>query len=131
MGIVVKSKTKSEKYSCSSFNYVRGLVAEAIDEDLGKAYNYMTRIEYSDADKIQDAEFVVKEVIQHNDLGGKNQDLIDFLFMPDEEGSVKPETCKKIYDLIGRINLPFSGVSELADLCLDCYNNNSILTWSC
>ncbi len=68
------------------------------DKDFGENYadlgSCVTKEQFKKNDQIADT------IITQKHLDREYKDVLDFLYMPDSEGSISYKTCKKIYDLI-------------------------------
>lgn len=118
---------------------IREYVSKAFDKELGEHYSGLRRIiREEDFNKFDKR---TNEILSDERFKKEDEDIVDFLFAPDESGKVSYRTCKKIYDLIkdikdegSRIVLRYSLYSnndweDFKQLLKDCYSNRCNLTW--
>lgn len=97
MGVSITAKHSKYDFTMGygAFFNLRKEIALALDEEFGKCYEGLIKCwtlkDYEKNDN--NAEYIINN--KHLD-----EDIIDFLYQPDQEGSVSYKTCKKIYDLI-------------------------------
>lgn len=149
MGITISGKRK--EVGCSidipflSFTNIKIMIANCIDKQFGELYSNL-QLDAVDED-ISDYEYqekvkTIERYINKNNLVISNaySRVFDFLFMPDEAGSITYGTCRSIYNIIANtddtklIGYPGWGkdcatIKDFKNLLLECYKAKSKLVW--
>lgn len=100
MGISITATNSQYEFfmGYSGFFNLRKNVALALDKEFGEHYASLPRCFTEESYKSHDD--TSKEIIKKNRLDSENEDILNFLYLPDVEGKVSYKTCKKIADLL-------------------------------
>ena len=117
------------------FFNLRKNIACALDEEFGQHYEKMLYC-YSKEDFDIYNRVTNKMVLRKN----LDEDILDFLYQSDIEGSITHKTCKKIYDLIKNVDFGKKGFrygayqhndyEEFKQFLRECYRFRRKMRWS-
>lgn len=120
--VIAKNKNHSLDMRNVDFLQIRRAIANAVDEDLGLIYLDLLYCR-SDAETEQNLK-TKDEIVEMKHLNDKYKDVVEFLYMPDMDGKISSDTCRKVYDLLDDAKYP-----EFKGLVKECVDNNMSLEW--
>lgn len=137
MGVCIYATNSQYSFDMGGggFFNLRCNIAVALDVEFGDHYHTLLKCR-SDKDY---ANFNAKanRMLKRKYL---DEDIIEFLFMPDSNGSIPHKTCKKIYDLIKNIDFGDKGFryaairhndyDEFKKFLKECYIRRRKMRWS-
>lgn len=121
------------------FMCLRENIAKAFDKEFGEHYDNLSKCwrkeQFDEWDK------KASEILAADRFKDEDQDIIDFLFMPDSDGEISHKTCKKIYDLIKDIDFKGQTIcygykndgkdyERFKEFLLDCYKRHAKMRWA-
>ena len=136
MGISVYAKNSSYDFCMGygGFSRLRRKIAHALNEKFGEHYETLFRCRslesFSEHDRVTDA--LVEEL-------SLDEDIVDFLYLPDCNGSVSYRTCRKLYDLLKDRDISDVGFqyescrgddwNDFKKFLLECYQKHRRMRW--
>ena len=139
MGITVKATNSSYEFDmgCGGFFNLRKNIALAMDKEFGENYAGLAACR-TDQD-YHDNDATAGIIVLKNHLMHKYADVLDFLYMPDEEGMIAHTTCKKIADLLEQADLSgksfryaaqvHNDYAEFIAFLKECYRYHRKMRW--
>ncbi len=141
MGISIRATKGIYSFDCGcgGFFNLRKNIAIALDNEFGENY---AEIQYCHTnEESYENDRKAEEIINRKKLDLEYKDVLDFLYTPDDEGgSVSHRTCKKIADLLDKINLKHkcfrytahshNDYAEFKEFLRDCYSHRKKMRWS-
>lgn len=136
MGITITATHPKYSFDMSygGFRNLRINIAYAVDEDFGAAYEKFYSLR-SGADETENVERLINE----KKLNEKCEDVLDFLFASDCDGSVSHKGCKQIYDIIKDVDFgnkifryaahANKDYQESKEFLLDCWSHRKKMCW--
>lgn len=120
------------------FMSLRTNIALAFDKEFGEHYSDLSKCFHEEDYKIFDK--VTEKILSAERFKPEDEDIIEFLFASDCEGSISHKTCKKIYDLIkdidfGKKIFTYAAYSNGKDyerfkqFLLECYKHRRKMRW--
>ena len=104
MGITITANNSKYSFNMGygGFFNLRTNLAKAYDEEFGELYSALRfckrKAVYAFFDK------VCNDMLSDERFKEEDNDIIDFLFMPDSDGKIRYRTCGKLYNLIKDID---------------------------
>lgn len=140
MGVTIESKNHSIDLGYNGFNRLRAKVAELSDNDLGLHYKDLNQAPFIDGDgKKEFFKEYNEKIVKIVDKNKIPHAVPDFIYQSDCDGSLSPEQCLVIYEVIkdydDDILYGYSGKKDCAKfndfktLLKDCIDNNTKLEW--
>lgn len=114
---------------------IRTRVANAWDKEFGEHYETL----FNATVDFKAFNAKTREILSDDRFKDEDQDIVDFLFASDCEGSIDYKTCKKIYELIKDNNEPaqlryalfsHNDWEDFKQLLKECYSHRSKMRWS-
>ena len=137
MGVSIVATHSKYSFDMGGFGFfnLRKNIAYALDREFGQHYEKIICCS-------SEEDFTVFNQVTNRMVVRKNldDDILDFLFQSDIEGSISYKTCKKIYDLIKNIDFGNKGFrygayqhndyEEFKEFLLECYQHRRKMKWS-
>lgn len=136
MGITITATNSSYDFDMGygGFFNLRRNIALALDKEFGENYSLLVKCvtprQFEENDKV--ANLILSE--KHLD-----EDIVDFLYAPDTEGTISYKTCKKILDLIQNVDFGKKGFryaiymnddyEDFKKFLKECYSNKRKMRW--
>jgi len=139
MGVNIYATNSNYKFglSYSGFNRIRRVIADRLDSDFGDLYYEWTKVPNTFS-KLPYKDRVEKSVEYLNKMehlvNNKNldQDVVNFLMLPDIKGSVTYKTCRKLAAaLFGEIEESYLiDWNQFKEFLMECYSHRRNMCWS-
>lgn len=140
MGLTIDSKHHSVDMGYFGFNNLRLKVAELTGKEIFEHYknleNGMRLFEEEREEFFEKYNKKISEIQEKFNVPGE---ILDFLYAPDCNGSISPEACKKIWEVIkdyddnilyGYIGRPdCAKFKDFKEIVRDCIENQCKLKW--
>ena len=138
MGVNIYATNSNYKFglSYSGFNRIRRVIADRLDSDFGDLYYEWTKVPNTFS-KLPHDDRIAKSVEYLNkmehlvDAKNLDQDVVNFLMLPDIEGSITYKTCKKLAAvLLGEVKdeFPFDW-EHFKEFLMECYSHRRSMRW--
>lgn len=140
MGITLfaTNSTHSFDMGYGGFFNLRTNLAKAFDEEFGELYAALRYCKQP-----EDYEFfdkICNDMLSDERFKEEDNDIIEFLFMPDSDGKIKYRTCGKLYNLIKDIDFKdkifvYGAHSDgkdyeyLKEFLHECYSHRRNMRW--
>lgn len=98
MGINLHNKDYSMDMGYGQFYMLRMTIAKVFDKDFAVLYENVCRTIFGPTQAEIDA---LNEYIANHNL---DNDIVEFLFMPDSDGKISSKTCRHLYKLVKDYN---------------------------
>lgn len=96
MGLTIKNEEMSIKMSYSGFAELRTTIAKLLNHDFAELYIALCKNKISNEILNKKLNlYFEKEILKNED-----NDIIEFLFMPDYEGNLSFKKCERLYEVI-------------------------------
>lgn len=142
MGVSIYANGSGKSFDCSygGFFNLRKNIAFALDKELGEHYaKMMSALVGGGKSDWYNEE--TRRILASDKFNDENEDVLDFLYASDCEGSISHKTCKKIYGLIkdmdfGGMIFTYAAYSDGKDyerfkeFLLECYKKRRKMRWS-
>ena len=137
MGVTVTANNSSFAFHMGSggFYSLRKTVADALDPEFGK--NYAGLLKCRSEEDYKEHDRIANVLIGEKNL---DDDIVEFLYMPDTDGSVPYRTCGKILALLEKTDLSGKGFQYAAyrnddygsfkRFLRECYRYRRKMRWS-
>lgn len=101
ISLYANSKYVSQEFDMSygGFFALRSQIANAFDKEFGKHYSQLLKASCSLSGGAEDFNKKMNQILADKRFDGKD-DILDFFFASDCEGTISYQTCKKLYDII-------------------------------
>lgn len=139
MGLVITAK-KSNIALYGGYGMlfrIRKEIANIFDKEFGEHYSTLATIWKTEDFEAFDRK--TEEILSDSRFKEEDADILKFLFMPDDGGSISPKLCKKLYNLIKDVNkdslvLRYAVDSkhdweDFKELLKQCYTHRWKLSW--
>lgn len=132
MGVYLHNKEYHMEMGYFSFHSLRNLIANIYNYDLFEIYKKLDKCHTEDEFKAFD-----DEMNTYLETAKLDDDIIEFLFLPDTEGSISYKTCGKLYKIIkdytsdirfGYVNTN-NTFEYFKEMLLDCKKKKRKLYW--
>ncbi len=140
MGFTITATNSKYDFSggYGQFMSLRKSIALAFDKEFGE--HYQTLSFCHDKEQIKLFNDKANRILSNDRFKEEDEDIIQFLFAPDCDGSIGYKTCKKIYDLIKDIDFgnkifTYAAYSDRNDyenfkeFLLECYKHRRKMVW--
>lgn len=142
ISLYANSKYVSQKFDMSygGFFALRSQIANAFDKEFGEHYSQLLKASCSFSGDTETFNKKMNRILADKRFNEKD-DILDFFFASDCEGTISYQTCKKLYDIIKNTNFQsgfqygnFSdGIekdwNDLKDFFLGCYKAKVSARW--
>lgn len=141
MGVEIYSNGGSTSFcgGYGGFMCLRENIAKAFDAEFGEHYSKL--VYCRSKEDCESFDKTANEILSDERFNDEDEDIIEFLFANDCEGSISHKTCKKIYDLIKDIDFKgeiftYGAHSDGKDyehfkaFLLECYSNRRKMRWN-
>lgn len=135
-----KKVTQEFMMSYGGFFVLRSQIANVFDKEFGEHYSQLLKASCSLSGDTETFNKKMNQILADKRFNGKD-DILDFFFASDCEGTISYQTCKKLYDIIKNADFQsgfqygnFSdGIekdwSDLKEFFLGCYKAKVSARW--
>ena len=136
---ITATNSKHDFYGgMGGFRNLRVNIAKAWDKEFGEHYETLIRCHCKKEYEAFNEK--ANRILSNDRFRQEDEDIIDFLFACDCDGSISYKTCKKIYDIIKDIDFSgeiftYSAYSDgndyeyFKEFLLDCYKRRAKMIW--
>ena len=105
ISLYANSKYVPQKFDMSygGFFTLRSQIANAFDEEFGKHYSQLLKASCSLSGGTEAFNQKTNQILADKRFEGKD-DILDFFFASDCDGTISYQTCKKLYNIIKDVN---------------------------
>ena len=136
MGVTLTANNSAYAFHMGGggFFSLRAVIADALDAEFGK--NYRTILYCRSREDYERHDEAANRLLEEKEL---DEDIVEFLYMPDEGGSVSHRTCGKILKLLEKADLSGKGFQyaayrkddygNLRKFLGECYSHRRKMRW--
>lgn len=144
MGVSLYSNSKkvTQKFMMSygGFFALRSQIANVFDKEFGEHYSQLLKASCSLSGDAEAFNKKMNQILADKRFDGKD-DILDFFFASDCEGTISYQTCKKLYNIIKDVNFQsgfqYGSISngiekdwkDLKEFFLGCYKAKVSARW--
>ena len=138
MGVCISAKNSKYDFYMGYFGFfnLRMNIAYALDKEFGRNYEKLkycfSKLDFEMNDKIANKLIEEKKI---------DEDIVEFLYQPDSDGSISYKTCWKIYEIIkgkrfrGGRGFRYGAYrhndyTEFKEFLKECYQHRRKMRWS-